>query len=239
MNNKFDKLTKGSAQSVSRRAVLQKFGVGLAGKALAFILASLLAVAGPNSPISAVSDPAGDAVFPYDLYDGPVPPYLDTVEASVAFAKGVFRFEIKMNTDIPADANPGLSPNVNHLGATVGILTDRKTAGSPNKFFGQTDVYHFNYLVGAVYSVEDSGVGLDLGWRGFLISDAGVFEIPLKIRKDTLILEVSAATLGDPATFDWAVGVECDPVSIPDEKMKTVVLVDYIPDHGYATWPAP
>ena len=35
MNNKFDELTKSMAQSVTRRAALKKFGVGLAGMALA------------------------------------------------------------------------------------------------------------------------------------------------------------------------------------------------------------
>jgi hypothetical protein len=35
MNNKFDELTKSMAQSVTRRAALKKFGVGLAAMALA------------------------------------------------------------------------------------------------------------------------------------------------------------------------------------------------------------
>jgi len=35
MANKFDELTKDLAQSVTRRAALKKFGVGLAGMALA------------------------------------------------------------------------------------------------------------------------------------------------------------------------------------------------------------
>jgi len=35
MNNKFDQLTKGLAQSVTRRGALKKFGLGLAGMALA------------------------------------------------------------------------------------------------------------------------------------------------------------------------------------------------------------
>ena len=35
MNNKFDELAKSLAQSVTRRAALKKFGVGLAGVALA------------------------------------------------------------------------------------------------------------------------------------------------------------------------------------------------------------
>jgi len=37
MNNKFDELTKGMAQSVTRRGALKKFGVGLAGLALALL----------------------------------------------------------------------------------------------------------------------------------------------------------------------------------------------------------
>jgi hypothetical protein len=35
MSNQFDELTKSLAQSVTRRAALKKFGVGLAGMALA------------------------------------------------------------------------------------------------------------------------------------------------------------------------------------------------------------
>ena len=35
MNNKFDELTKGLAQSVTRRAALKRFGLGSAGMALA------------------------------------------------------------------------------------------------------------------------------------------------------------------------------------------------------------
>ncbi len=35
MNNKFDELTKGLAQSVTRRQALKRFGAGLAGLALA------------------------------------------------------------------------------------------------------------------------------------------------------------------------------------------------------------
>jgi hypothetical protein len=35
MSNKFDELTKSMAQSVTRRAALRKFGIGMAGMALA------------------------------------------------------------------------------------------------------------------------------------------------------------------------------------------------------------
>ncbi len=37
MNNKFDELSKGLAQSVTRRQALRRFGVGLAGVALAIL----------------------------------------------------------------------------------------------------------------------------------------------------------------------------------------------------------
>ena len=46
MNNKFDELTKGLAQSVTRRGALKKFSVGLAGMALACFGLANKAVAG-------------------------------------------------------------------------------------------------------------------------------------------------------------------------------------------------
>jgi len=48
MNNKFDELTKQLAQSVTRRAALKKFGVGLAGMALACFGLANRAVAGAS-----------------------------------------------------------------------------------------------------------------------------------------------------------------------------------------------
>src|SRR5438552_1009952 len=51
MNNKFDEFTKSMAQSVTRRAALKKFGVGLAGMALAwFGLANKAGAAGAKLP---------------------------------------------------------------------------------------------------------------------------------------------------------------------------------------------
>ena len=47
MNNQFDELTKGIAQSVTRRGALKKFGLGLAGMALACFGLAHNAQAGP------------------------------------------------------------------------------------------------------------------------------------------------------------------------------------------------
>jgi hypothetical protein len=238
MNNKFDELTKSLAQSVTRR-VLKTFGVGLVGMALAGALV-LPAAADAPGQTSTVFDAAGDAVFPYDLYGAPVPPYLDVVRASVSYSRDVFHFEIQMNAPIPANPSPDFTTSVNHMGPAFGILTDRKTAGSSFKFFGQTDTYHFNFLVGSLYSFADNGAGLPLGWSGLFI-DASTFTavaIPLQIKGDTLIFETTAASLGNPSSFQWVVGSECDPVPITDEQHKDALLVDYAPDHGYATWPA-
>jgi len=240
MNNQFDKLTKGMAQSVSRGQAPKKFGVGFASMALTVALVLPAWSAENTAGTSTVVDPAGDAVFPYDLFNAPAPYYLDVVKASVSLKRDVFHFEIQVNGEIPDNADPGFIPSVNHLGPTFGIRTDPKTAGEPFKFFGQSDTYRFNFLVGALYSSADSGVGLERGWRGFLI-DVDTFtvvEIPLQVRRDTLIFETNSSSLGDPKSFDWAVGSECDPVPIPDEKTKSVLLVDYAPDHGYATWPS-
>ena len=240
MNNPFDELTKSTAPSATHRVALKKFDLGLTGAALACLLTLPSVATSPTAGTSTVYDAAGDAVFPFDLYGEPVPPYIDILSASVSFSHGVFHFEIQENAEIPANADPGFTPSVNHLGTTFGLLTDPATAYSPIFWFGHHDHYKFNYYLGALYSVSDSGVGLGLGWHGFLI-DLSTFtavEVPLQIKKNKLILEIPADTIGDPASISWAVASECDPVSIPDEQTRSVLLVDYAPDHGYATWPA-
>jgi hypothetical protein len=240
MNNQFEKLNNSMAESVTREATAKKFRVvvKLAGAVLGVLLTLASSAANQTPGTSTIFDAAGDAMFPFDLYNAPVPTYLDIVRVSVSSRHGVFHFEIQMNTEIPADPSPGFTPNVNHLGVTMGIVTDRRTAGEPFKFFGQTDTYRFNFLIGALYSFADSGIGLNLGWSGFLI-DASTFtavKIPLEIRGDTLVFETSALSLGNPSFFDWAAGSECDPVPISDEKTKSTLLVDFAPDHGVVTW---
>jgi hypothetical protein len=237
MKHRFDELTESLARSATRRAALKRFGVALVGVALAVPCGA----GSPSAQTSSVVDLAGDAVFPYDLYGEPVPRFLDITLASVSLARGVFHFEIKLGADVPAMADPGFTPSVNHLGATFGLLTDPAAAKSKIHFFGQTDNYNFNFYVGALYSVADSGIGLGLGWHGFLV-DLSTFtavEIPLQISKDTLILETSAASLGYPPSVSWVVASECDPVPINQEDRKSIFMVDFAPDHGYALWPAP
>jgi hypothetical protein len=51
MNNKFDELAKGLAQSATRRQALKKFGVGLAGLALACFGLASRARAGTCKPL--------------------------------------------------------------------------------------------------------------------------------------------------------------------------------------------
>ncbi|HTL59071.1 MAG TPA: hypothetical protein VL361_25585 [Candidatus Limnocylindrales bacterium] len=236
MNHQFDELTKDLTQPVMRSAAFKKFGVGLAGMALVCLLTLPSVATSATANTSSVYDPAGDAMFPFDLYGAPVPAYLDLTQASVSLVRGVFHFEIKMSAAIPADADPGFTPGVNHVTAGFAILTDRKTAGH-RKFFGQADNYFFNFIVGATYFAQDGGLGLGLGWKGFLQGPNGFSEIPLWIRGDTFIFEASAASLGDPASFDWVVGSECTPVPDPDEKNRSLILVDYAPDHDLITWP--
>src|SRR5437899_2803762 len=58
MNDKLDELTKSMAQSVTRRAALKKFGVGLAGMALTGVLAMPTgAVAETLGPLIEISRP--------------------------------------------------------------------------------------------------------------------------------------------------------------------------------------
>ena len=236
MDDYFDEPSKTMARSAACWAALKKARFDLMALAPASSLPWSAAGANPASTASVI-DPAGDAVFPYDLYGAALaPPYLDAIEASVSLTRGVFHFEITMSVAIPANADPGFTPSVNHLGGTFGILTDSKNAGH-YKFFGQQDKYAFNFLVGAVYSVQDSGVGLPLGWSAFLAGPNGFSEIPLAIHGDTLVFETSAESLGNPSSFAWAVGCECDPTLITEERHRSVVMVDYTPDHGLANWP--
>jgi hypothetical protein len=58
MNNKFDELAKGLAQSVTRRQALKKFGVGIAGMALACFGLANRAKAAPK-PCLAFGSPCG------------------------------------------------------------------------------------------------------------------------------------------------------------------------------------
>ena len=59
MNNKFDELAKGLAQSVTRRQALKKLGVGLAGMALACFGLANRAEAGGHGPCGVLGDPCG------------------------------------------------------------------------------------------------------------------------------------------------------------------------------------
>src|SRR5437588_9105511 len=57
MNNQFDELTNSMAQSVARRGALKKFGLGLAGMALACFGVASAAKADPKgSPCGCLSD---------------------------------------------------------------------------------------------------------------------------------------------------------------------------------------
>lgn len=233
MNKQFDEPMEQAAQP---RAPRKKFAVAVA---LAGLL-SLPVAADPPAQTSTIFDAAGDAVFPNDLFGAPVPPYLDMIKTSISYSRGIFHFEVQMNARIPDNPSPNFATAVNHMGPQFGIQTDRNKAGSFN-FLGQTDTYRFNFIVGALYSFGNSGAGVPQGWSAIFIDVSSFMPviIPLQIKGDTLIFEINSAWLGNPDSFQWAVGCECDPVAIPDEQHKVVQMVDYSPDHGYAQWPSP
>jgi len=97
MNNQFDELTKGLAQSVTRRAALKKFGVGLAGMALAcFGLVNAV-----EAQTSVVCDPAGDATYGNGKGGPQVPDWLDLVQATITDAGDSILFTLTVNAPIP------------------------------------------------------------------------------------------------------------------------------------------
>jgi hypothetical protein len=72
MNNKFDELTKSMAQSVTRRSALKKFGVGLAGIALAFLGLANNARAGKAKTCATNADcSSGQVCCQTSCYDRP------------------------------------------------------------------------------------------------------------------------------------------------------------------------
>lgn len=98
MNNKFEELAKNMAQSVTRRQVLKKFSLGLAGMALAcFGLANMA-----HAQTSVVCDPAGDAVFGSGKGGPAVPPWLDIIQSEISTdTSGNILFTLTMNAPIP------------------------------------------------------------------------------------------------------------------------------------------
>ena len=99
MNNKFDELTKQMAQAVTRRGALKKFGLGLAGMALACLAMSKAALA----QTSLVCDAAGDAAIGNGSANGsPVPAWFDINQALVtAGSSGNILFVLMMNGPVP------------------------------------------------------------------------------------------------------------------------------------------
>jgi hypothetical protein len=97
MNNKFDELTKSLAQSVTRRAALKKFGVGLASMAVACF--ALLTAA--QAQTSMVCDPAGDSVFGSGKGGPQVPDWLDIAQATITDAGPNIVFTFAVSGPIP------------------------------------------------------------------------------------------------------------------------------------------
>ena len=76
MNNKFDELAKGLAQSATRRQALKKFGVGLAGLALAcFGLANGAKAARKCVPFGSPCTPGGTPCCKGQCYGNGTPSF--------------------------------------------------------------------------------------------------------------------------------------------------------------------
>ena len=98
MNNKFDELTKSLAQSVTRRAALKRFGVGLAGMALACFAMTSVALA----QTSVVCDPAGDAHYGSNGKGGPnLPGWFDITQSSINDSGDNIIFTLSLSIPLP------------------------------------------------------------------------------------------------------------------------------------------
>jgi hypothetical protein len=127
----------------------------------------------------------------------------------------------------------------NHFEWVFGIETNRFTA-SDFRFLGHSETYHFNALIGVFYNPTPDGLHLGLGWHaGFLgvSNNTPSGAIPFSIHGATLRLQANSSWLGNPASFQWAVGVGIDPVPAPKEGWRTTLLVCYVPNQGTVAWP--
>ena len=98
MNNKFDELTKSMARSVTRRAALKKFGVGLTG----ILLGCLVLAQAGQAQTSVVCDPAGDTVLTFGKSGQIVPAWLDITQAEITGdSSGNLLFTLTMNEPVP------------------------------------------------------------------------------------------------------------------------------------------
>jgi hypothetical protein len=190
----------------------------------------------PASETSLAYNHNETALFPTDQYgDAKVPQYLNMVWASVQEKQGSLYFRVHVNATIPDHPSPSFSPN--HLGVTFGILTNLSASGSPWQFIGHKEQYHLNYLVGMIYTAKGDGLHIGLGWRAFITTDGLNFtRVPSSIDGSTYLFQVNAAALGHPESFRWLVAAECDPVANQFETYQTTLLVDYVPNFGYASW---
>ena len=98
MNPQFYELTKSLARSVTRRAVLKQFGVGLAGMALACWGMANVA----SAQTSLVCDSAGDATFTSGKGGPKVPAWFDIVQSEITDADSDIHFTLALNGAIPA-----------------------------------------------------------------------------------------------------------------------------------------
>jgi hypothetical protein len=211
--------------------------LGLAISVLALTAPSALAgrPIDRSSDVSFAHNANGTAAFPTDRYgNATVPQFLNIIWASVQERDGTLYFRVHVNATIPTQ--PSLAFGANHLGVTFGILTNRSTAGT-FQFIGHNETYQANFLVGMIYTAVGDALHIGHGWRGFVTADGVNFtRIPSSWQGATFDFKVGAASLGHPHSFRWVAVAECDPVPNDREGYQTTLLVDYVPNFGYASW---
>jgi hypothetical protein len=187
------------------------------------------------SDLSIAYNANGTVEFPTAQYgNATVPQYLNITWATVQERQGVLYFRVHANATIPAQ--PSLAFGANHVGVTFGIQTNRSTAGS-FRFVGHAEAYLANVLVGMIYTSVGDALHIGHGWRGFVSMNGLNFtRIPASWNGSIYSFQLSSAALGHPESFRWVAVAECDPVPNSHETYRTTLLVDYVPNFGYATW---
>src|SRR5947208_10921407 len=216
MNNQFDELTKSMAQSVTRRAALKKFGVGLAALSIALVLFSGPATADQNHKRLAT-------LMTYNIYQGTELEHVLAATDLSSFVAGVSTdYANVIATSFPERARaiaPEIAQNQPDLVALQEVALWRTRVPS-NPLLSATDVaYDFLEILlnalnaaGQHYEAVIVRNNFDTQGTGFFPS-VGFFDVRLTDRTAILArTDLSDADLriSNPQQQDFEVNAEFD-----------------------------
>ena len=214
---------------------------GLVSIAIAGIALLAAAEAQSGSKTSVVEDPDGDAFINFNLNADPqeAPDYLDLTGGEITLQGGIFIFKLTVAGLVPDEP---FEPQGRSIEWLIGIDTDPTTfpTGFPNSP-GLAFACEFN--VDIFWDGTDFDAILIDRRPSLVGEDAIVTRIPFNIdvnddNEGELTASVSSRMLDKPRSFKWAVLTDLLPPGLTVNGNFGFLPADFMPDDGFATWPA-